>query len=118
MTITKEKKYNTSILWYSLGVELEESGKFEEAIESYDKAIELDPNDTDTWCSRGNALASLEQFYAAIKSYDIAIKLNRQNSSARQGKAYSWHRIGEISSQEGKVQEAALCFRKSRNSLK
>ena len=117
MTTTKEKKHNTSILWYGLGVELEESGKFEEAIESYDKAIELDPNDTDTWCSRGNALASLQLFQEAIKSYNRAIEIDPGNQWALNNKAHTLYQIGNALRQKGETKEANLYFQKARNIL-
>lgn len=114
MTITKEKKYNASILWYNLGVELEESGRFEDAIASYDKAIELDPRDANTWCSRGNALASLNQFHAAIKSYNEAMRIEPGNSIALNNKANTLCKIGQALAKQGKTKESKLYFQQSR----
>lgn len=118
MTIKTEKKYNAAILWYNMGVELEDAGKFEDAIISYDKALELDPNDTDTWCSKGNALASLQRFRLAIKSYDQAIKIDPGNNAALNNKSYALHKIGDTLYKEGKKKEAELYFKKARNILR
>ena len=45
------------------------------AIECYDKAIRLDPEDYDTWLNKGNSLVKLERYEEAIECYDKAIRL-------------------------------------------
>ncbi|BDA65900.1 hypothetical protein CAL7716_000660 [Calothrix sp. PCC 7716] len=45
-------------------------GRFEEAIASYDKAVEIKPDFYEAWNNRGNALRNLERFEEAIISYD------------------------------------------------
>ena len=41
--------------------------KFNEAMKSYDKAIEINPHDSDAWFNKGNALFDLNKFDEAIK---------------------------------------------------
>jgi tetratricopeptide (TPR) repeat protein len=47
--------------WYSRGVELGELEQYEEAIEYYDRAIELQPDYCEAWHGRGAALYNLGQ---------------------------------------------------------
>ena len=48
----------------------------ERAIENYNKAIELDPNDADAYNNRGLAYYYLEEYERAIEDYNKAIELN------------------------------------------
>ncbi len=57
-------------------------GRYEEAIASYDKAIETQPNDDETWYNRGYALFTLKRTEEALASYHRAIELNPNNASA------------------------------------
>jgi tetratricopeptide (TPR) repeat protein len=58
------------------------SDNYEEAIKSYDKAIELDPKFAMAWHNKGNVLYTLERPEEAIKSYDKAIELDPNLASA------------------------------------
>jgi len=57
-------------------------GKHDEAINAYDKAIELDPKDASAWYNKGHALNRLEKHDGAIKAYDKAIELDPKYASA------------------------------------
>ncbi len=54
----------------------------DEAIKAYDKAIEINPQDSDAWYNKGVALDKLDKSDEAIKAYDKAIEINPQNSDA------------------------------------
>ena len=43
--------------WYNKGVDLGRSGKFDEAIKAFDKAIEINPKNIDAWYNKGLALS-------------------------------------------------------------
>ena len=47
--------------------------RFDEAVASYDCAIELKPNDANALNNRGNALHKLRRFDEAVASYNQAI---------------------------------------------
>ena len=51
--------------------------KLEEALECYDKAIELNPKDLKTWHNRGVVLVELGDYHTAIKCCDKAIELGQ-----------------------------------------
>ena len=48
-------------------------GRKEEAIEAFDKAIEIDPNYTAAYNNKGNALYDIGRKKECIACYDLAI---------------------------------------------
>ncbi|MGP6220751.1 tetratricopeptide repeat protein [Caldiplasma sukawensis] len=60
----------------SKGLDLLESGRYEEAIKEFNAAIELNPKDPDYHNNKGIALESLGRYEEAIKEYNAAIELN------------------------------------------
>jgi tetratricopeptide (TPR) repeat protein len=68
--------------WYQRGLEHAGSGSYGEALEAYNKAIELDPENVGAWDGRALALKSLSlserdpnKFSESLKSYDKSIEL-------------------------------------------
>jgi Flp pilus assembly protein TadD len=61
--------------------------KYNEAIQAYDKAIEIDPQKADAWYSKGNALKAQSKYDEAIKAYDKTIQLNPNYANAWYNKA-------------------------------
>ena len=65
--------YKTQVLaWINKGKALYELGRPEEAIECFDKAIELDPKKASAWYNKGTALTSLGRPEEAIECFDKA----------------------------------------------
>ena len=44
--------------------------RYDEAIKSYDRVIEINPNNVDAWNSKGLAFSNQGRYDEAIKSYD------------------------------------------------
>jgi len=57
------------------GKRLHDAGKYEEAVASYDKAIEIKPEFADVWNNKGEALRVLKKYEEAIASFDKAIEI-------------------------------------------
>ena len=56
---------------------------YEEALDNFNKALEINPNDHLAWYNRGNALRSLNYFEDAIISYERALELQPDYSDAQ-----------------------------------
>jgi tetratricopeptide (TPR) repeat protein len=63
------------------------SGDFEKAAASYDKALELEPNNTVLWNNKGKALANLGSIEDAISCFDKSIAINSSNPESLNLKA-------------------------------
>ena len=74
--VANEKNYETSAVLFHQGVASLKKGKYEEAIQKYDEAIELNPNHEEFYTNRGIAKNFLGQYQEAIADYDKAIDLN------------------------------------------
>ena len=57
------------------------------ALEEYNKAIELCPDDSDLYLRRGYVKSYMHKYREAIKDYDKAIELNPENHSAYEKRA-------------------------------
>ena len=55
----------------------------ERAIEDFDKAIELDPNDAEAYYYRCNSYSVLGQYQRSIEDYDKALELGPNDAEAR-----------------------------------
>ena len=61
---------------FYIGLTYQVTGKYDKALEQYDKSIELNPDSAVAYNNRGHAKAVLGQHVEAIKDYDKAIRLN------------------------------------------
>ncbi len=83
---------NTADYWFDKGYELFHQESFEEAIDSFNNSIEIDPQHFDSWLYKGAALNMLafkfygqnriETFEESLRAYDKAIEINPNNASA------------------------------------
>ncbi len=60
---------------YNLGVVLQQLGRLDEALVSYDRAVALKPDFAEAYCNRGNVLKDLKRLDEALASYDRAVAL-------------------------------------------
>ena len=66
----------------SLGNTLLKQGRGEEALKTFDKAVQLRPDSAELWKNLGDALAKLERPDEALLTYQHALKLDPHNSEA------------------------------------
>jgi tetratricopeptide (TPR) repeat protein len=62
--------------WIKKGRALVSSGRYEEALQAYDKALTLNPDDSDSWHRKSIELYKLCRYEEARQAYDRAIELN------------------------------------------
>ena len=98
-----ENNPDYDIPWYSKGAALISLGRFEEAIECLDKAIEINPMNEVTWNNKGNALSRLGRHEEAIDCYDRALKINPSYEVA-------WNNKGNAYARVGRLEDALKCY--------
>ncbi len=64
---------NTSNYWMEKGTELLWVGSYDEAVNAFDKAVQLDPENYEAWATKGRILTYLGGYDEALQAYDKAI---------------------------------------------
>ncbi len=83
-----------------------DTGKYDDAIADYDKAIALDPNYATAYNDRGNAYGRKGAFDRAIADFDKAIALNRNY-------ALAYFNRGVVYYEKGNKEQTIADFRKA-----
>jgi len=78
---------------YNNGIELQEQGQLQEAIEEYDEVIRIDPERADAYHNRGTAYYRLEQYEQAIADYDEVIRLDPERTDAYYNRALAYYKL-------------------------
>ena len=73
--------------WFNLGLVEKALGATKDALQNFQKAAALDPNDADTQYFIGELLSRNEQYSPAAAAYSNALKLNPLHASAELGLA-------------------------------
>lgn len=73
--------------WNNRGISFMNLSKHVQAIECFDKALDVEPRNGGAWSNKGNVLRLLGRHMEAIDCYDNAIKINPSNARAWFNKA-------------------------------
>ncbi len=84
-----QKQLELAESWFELGLKQANLGNMEEAIASWDKAIELNEHWAVAWHNRGSALGHLAKFTEAIASFDRALKINPDDAQTWNDRAHA-----------------------------
>jgi len=82
--------------YYKRGDAYDETGKYDKAITSYSKAIELDPNHALSYYNRGCAYGEIGEYDKAIADYNKAIELNPNDSLAYYNRGLACSKRGDV----------------------
>ncbi len=88
----------------SLGRTLQFQGRHEDALKTFDKAVQLKPDDAELWKNLGNALLDLKRPQDALLSFQQAFKLNPRHWNAA-------YQCGVLLGEAGRLEEALAYFR-------
>ena len=77
------------------GNDFVKSGKYDEALKAFDKAIELNPQNPIALDGKGTALYNLNKSNEELKAFDKAIELNPQDTIALNGKGIALRDLGK-----------------------
>jgi uncharacterized protein YjbI with pentapeptide repeats len=99
------------------GNALRNEGKYNEAIEYYDKALEINPNYADALNGKGNALRNKGKYNEAIEYYDKALEINPRHPYANSNISLALDKLEGIKSEEGKKSGWKRFFRWTQKKL-
>ncbi|MGB7442146.1 MAG: tetratricopeptide repeat protein [Coleofasciculaceae cyanobacterium] len=91
-------------LW--VGYSLYQLGQYEEALASYEKALEIKPDLHEAWYNRGVALYKLGRYEEAIASYEKALEIKPDNYAA-------WNNKGNALGELGRYEEAIASYERA-----
>ena len=86
------------------GIELAQSGKMQNALGIFDKAIEIDPLLACSWFNKGYVLSAEGRCQEALEAYERAIEINPSF-------AHPWNGKGYMLSAEGRHNEALEAYK-------
>lgn len=81
--------------FFQSGVMYQSQGMFEEALQSYEKCISLNPDNAFAHYNRGCIFDVSRNYAAAMESYGAALEANPLYTEARYNLAITYHRMGE-----------------------
>ena len=92
-TNNKAKEDFIATNWSEIGRQASDANRWNEALNAYDKAIEINPNDATAYNNRGLVYDNLDKNDMAIADYKKAIELNPEYGDAfnNLGKTYGRH---------------------------
>ena len=99
--LRKQREYDESSLAY------------ENAIQAFDKASELDPRNAKTWSNRGNALIAQGKYDKAIEAFDKAIKLDSQSPKAWNNRGTAFQAKSKALKDQGNDLDALCMYDKA-----
>ena len=95
---TEEHSSNPAVMefvesWFNLGLKQASAGDFQGAIDSWNKALKLNPNLAEIWHNLGSALGRLEQYPEAIESFNHALEIDPQSYQAWNDRAHAFSQM-------------------------
>ncbi|MGD2250804.1 MAG: tetratricopeptide repeat protein [Candidatus Methanofastidiosia archaeon] len=97
----KSEKNETILSWK--GVALVGLQKYEEALQVFDGALKINPENAEAWYNKGVALGNLGKYEEEITCYDEALRINPQDAKA-------WYNKGVALGNLGKYEETIICY--------
>jgi len=82
-SVTYPKEPQTANDFYLLGMQYYNSGRDAEALEFFNKALELDQNNAWYWIHKGGILEKLGNLEEAIECFEHALQIEPSNSMAK-----------------------------------
>ena len=79
--------------WSNKGAALFSQGKYDEAIASYDRAIEINPDYKQAWNNKGIVYFNMGKYSDAIVCYDRAIAIDPNYSEAIRNRENAFLRL-------------------------
>ncbi len=82
--------------WFNKGIKFIVNKEYEKAVEAWDKAIELNPNNVAFYIERGATYMIMEQFEKAIENFNKVISLEPNEGKAYTARGATYAQLGNI----------------------
>ncbi len=105
-TINNSTVNGTAFDWFMKGMDLYYQERYNESLQAYDRAIDLDPTDYEAWNNRGIDLGIMGRYDEAIASFEQAVGLNQSYAEA-------WYNLGVIYEFKGYTYTAVQAYKKA-----
>jgi len=97
--------------WFKRGVDLYyKQGRFLDAIECFDKVIEMDPAHVEAWREKGVCFKELGRYEEALQCFDRAIDLDAKVPASYYAKGEALERLGRERGDFSLYEKAVACF--------
>jgi tetratricopeptide (TPR) repeat protein len=80
--------------WFNRGLALGDLSRYDEALESFDRAIQLQPDDARAWNNRGWPLDELGRYEEALESFDKAVQFKSDLAEAWKNRGLELGKLG------------------------
>ena len=80
--------------WFEIGRQAIDAKRWNEALNAYNKTIDLNPNDASAYNNRGLAYDNLDKDDLAIADYEKAIELNPKYAKAYNHRGSAYEKLG------------------------
>ena len=98
-----ETSYSIDVYWCERGLALSDLGQFEDALESYKRALEINPRSFKALKNRANILYRIGRYDEAIDDFRKSLDINPQLIDA-------WYGMGNTMSKLGRFKEAVSAY--------
>src|SRR3972149_6915171 len=85
----------TVVEWVEKGNVLYDSGEYNKAIEAYNKALAIDPNDNYAWDGKGSAFYELGEYENAIEAFNRVIIIDPNYEKVKLKRSLAYQKMGE-----------------------
>ncbi|RPH74804.1 tetratricopeptide repeat protein, partial [bacterium] len=101
----------TANSWYQKGVDLYyKHGKFQEALQSFDRVIEIEPGHAGAWNGRGICLKELGRYEEAIQCFNKVIAINPGDEEVHYNRGEALEKLGKTNGDMKLFEEAIKSF--------
>ena len=96
----------TAYEWVNEGYTYAVAGKYQDALDAYNKALSIDPDDANTWIGKGSVLYNLARYQESLDAYNKALSIDPNNADV-------WYRKGTALYMLGRRQESLDAYDKA-----
>jgi tetratricopeptide (TPR) repeat protein len=117
---SSDYSYKKADYWYKRGLDLAGSGAYEDALDAYDKAIRIYPDNAGVWDSKAVVLGSLfisenntTKYQESLQAYDKAIELYDKSLKSDPEDVNVWYFRGLALSNKAATMQASSTFNRN-----